>query len=264
MLLAGVSRPSKGPLNKLATVHHLWSREGLPGLSGQQRSVYLFSGLLKCGVCGGSITLVSGRWRTESQQYGCSMHHQRGDTVCSNRLTIRRDKLESRLLVGLQKAVLREEAIDYAVARMKTELERRFNELDDTLSQMRERKQQLETEIARLIRAIADGSGSESIMAAIGERERELKAITDDFLERRPTSIQAKLGELRKFAVGEMSELRQLLSRPENLQEARALLAQQIGPITLIPTQEGEYSARGSVDFFGDMGLRVSGAGGQS
>lgn len=249
---------------RFATVHQLWGREGPPGLSGQQRSVYLFSGLLKCGACGGSITFVSGRWRSESQQYGCSMHHQRGETVCSNRLTIRRDRLESRLLAGLQKEVLREETIDYAVAGMKTALERRFNELNDTLSGIRDRKHELETEIARLIRAIADGSRSESIMAAIGERERELRAITDDLLEKRPTSIQSKLDELRMFAVAQLTELRQLLARPENVQEARALLARQIGPITLIPTKEGGYSAKGSVDFFGDMGLRVSGAGGQS
>jgi site-specific DNA recombinase len=248
---------------RFATVHHLWGRKGLPGLSGQQRSVYLFSGLLKCGVCGGSVTFVSGRWRSESQQYGCSMHHQRGKTVCSNRLTIRRDKLESRILAGLQKEVLREDAVDYVVAGMKTELERRFDELNGTLSGMRERKRQLETEIARLVNAIAGGNGSESIMEAIGERERELRTITDDLLEKRPTSIQTKLDELRTFAVDQLTELRQLLARPENVHEARALLARQIGPITLIPTKEG-YSARGSVDFFGDTGLRVSGAGGQS
>ncbi len=249
---------------RFAIVRELWGRNGLPGLSGQQKAVYLFSGLLKCGICGGSVTFVSGRWRCESQQYGCSMHHQRGDTVCSNRLTIRRDKLESRLLAGLQNEVLREEAIDYAVAGMKKEIERRFDEFNDTLSRMRERKHQLETEIARLVNAIAGGSGSESIMAAIGERERELRTITSDLLEKRPTSIQTKLDELRTFAVDQLTELRQLLARPENVHEARALLARQIGPITLIPTDGGEYSARGSVDFFGDTGLRVSGAGGQS
>ena len=59
-------------------VRQLWGKEGNPGLSGQQRQLYLFSGLLRCGLCGGSITLVSGRWRSQSQQYGCSMH-QRGD-----------------------------------------------------------------------------------------------------------------------------------------------------------------------------------------
>jgi serine/threonine protein kinase len=73
---------------RFAVVVELWGREQQCGLAGQQRQVYLFSGLLRCGKCGGSITLVSGRWRSEFQQYGCSMHNQRGDTVCSNALTI--------------------------------------------------------------------------------------------------------------------------------------------------------------------------------
>ena len=250
---------------RFATIRLLWGGGRRPGLSaGQQKTVYLFSSLLKCGICGGSITLVSGRWSKQSQQYGCCMHHQRGDTVCPNRLMIRRDKLESRLLDGLKKEILREEAIDYALARMRAELERRFNKLDEALLQMCNRKRQLETEIARLIRAIADGSGSESIMAAIGERERELRAITDDLLEKRPASLQAKLDDLRTIAVEEMTELQQLLTRPENVHEARALLAERIGRITLMPTKEGEYTATGSVDFFGDIDLRVEGAGGES
>ena len=189
---------------RFAVLRELWAREDCPGLLGQQRKVYLFSGLLKCGVCGGSITLVSGRWRTESQRYGCSMHCQRGDTVCANRLTIRRDRLESRLLEGLQTAVLREDAIDYAVLTMKMELERRFAELNEGLAKMRERKSQLEAEIARLVKAIADGNGMQSLTVAIGEREQELRSIADDLLERQPNSFQARLDELRTFAVAQL------------------------------------------------------------
>ncbi len=50
-------------------VREMWGREtGKPGLaSGQQRQVYLFSGLLRCGECGGSITLVSGRRRNGAE-----------------------------------------------------------------------------------------------------------------------------------------------------------------------------------------------------
>lgn len=253
-----------GVQRRFHIVHTLWGREGKPGLAGQQRKIYLLSGLLKCGNCGGSVTLVSGRWRSESQQYGCSIHHQRGDAVCSNRLTIRRDKLESRLLRGLQEEVLREESIDYIVVSMKAELQDRLTELDKGLSKIHERKHQLEAEIARLIKAIADGNGTQSVTAAIGERENELRAITDGLLERHPKSIRAKLDELRTFAVSRLTDLRRLLGKPESIHEARALLAQQIGRIALIPNGKGEYLAKGSIDFFGDARLRVSGAGGQS
>ena len=56
-----------------------------------------------------------------------------------------------------------------------------------------------------------------------------------------------------------LTDLRRLLAKPENIREARALLAEQLGKITLVP-DEGKYLAQGSVDFFGDKGIRVSGA----
>jgi len=62
-------------------------------------SPYLFTGLLECSECGGSITIVSGRCRKrEDSRYGCSMLAQRGDSVCRNSLLIRRLELERQLL----------------------------------------------------------------------------------------------------------------------------------------------------------------------
>jgi hypothetical protein len=79
---------------------------------------YLFSGLLKCAECGGSISLVSGRGRNGADRYGCSLNHQRGVAVCSNSLLVRRDELEESLLKGLSESVLKTEVVDYAVAKM--------------------------------------------------------------------------------------------------------------------------------------------------
>ena len=64
---------------RFATVRKPWGREGSKGLaSGQQRQVYLFSGLLQCGQCGGSIALVMGRRRNGAERYGCSLHPSEG------------------------------------------------------------------------------------------------------------------------------------------------------------------------------------------
>ncbi len=240
---------------RFETVRHLWGRtNGRPGLtSGQQRQIYLFSGLLKCGLCRGSIILVSGRGRCGHDKYGCALHHHRG--VCSNSLTIRRERLERLLLKGLQEAVLREEAVNHAVAPMKEELEQRFAALDAELEKLRERKRKLEAEVGSLVQAIADGQPSQSIIAAIGERERELGEISDRLLEPRPGFLHGSLEELRTFAVSRLKNLRTLLSHPESVNEARALLAQQFGKITLWPKSDSgdwHYEAKGAVDFFGE------------
>ncbi len=179
---------------------------------------YLFSGLLKCAECGGSITLVSGRGRNGADRYGCSLHHQRGVTVCSNSLLVRRDELEESLLKGLSES-------EYAG-------------LDAELARMRQRKQELDLELKRLTDSIAQGQQSQSIMNAIGEREKELRAITDKLLEPAPGSLRAKLEELREFAVSRLSKIRELLARPENIQEAHEALAERVGQLTLEATNE--------------------------
>jgi len=108
---------------------------------------YLFSGLLKCAECGGSITLVSGRGRNGADRYGCSLHHQRGVTVCSNSLLVRRDELEESLLKGLSESVLKTEVVDYAVAKMEEALSEQYARLDAELARVRQRKQELDLEL---------------------------------------------------------------------------------------------------------------------
>ena len=113
---------------------------------------------------------------------------------------------------------------------------------------------------------IAVGTGSTSVMAAIPEREARLREILNQAIEPGPGSLQAKLDELRTFAVGRSTRLRELLANPKAIHEARALLAEQIGKFTLERISEnGEVSfkANGNIDFFGEEALtRVGGAGG--
>jgi hypothetical protein len=120
--------------------------------------------------------------------------------------------------------------------------------------------------IARLVQAIAGGQGSLSIMAAIGERERELRDITDKLLEPRPGSLRSTLDELRTFAVSRLTNIRNLIAHPESVDQARAALAKHFGAFTLEPViQAGKttYLAHGNVDFFGDeaMARTVQGPG---
>jgi site-specific DNA recombinase len=252
--------------NRLKAVKGMFGREGSGLAVGPKR--YLFSGLLKCSVCGGSIALVSGRGRHGADRYGCSVHYQRGESVCENAVLVRRDELEQNLLKGLTDSVLRVEVIDYAVARMGEALRQGHEKLNAELERLRQRKQQVEGEIKRLITAIAEGQPSQSLMAAIGERETELRTITNKLVEPGPGSLQATLNELRNFAISRLAKIRELISHPESIDMARAVLAEHFGTFTLEPTiQDGEpvYLAHGKVDFFGEEAMaRTGGAGGQN
>lgn len=248
--------------------NQLFGRKGgRPGLAvGQQRTLYMFSGLLICALCNGPVTLVGGRYKKGIQKYGCSMHFQRGSVICENDLTIRRDELERCLLGGLQDALLSEEAIERAVVKLQREIERRCGQLDSELTTLRNREAELERENSLLIKAILVGSQSSSITAEIAKRDQELAAIRKKLLEPRKGSFQTEISDLRKFAVTHLADLRELLSKSTNVIQARAVLAEQVGKIRLQPAYlEGKrvYRAQGSIDMLGDKDLRVDGAEGR-
>ena len=62
--------------------------------NGTHRSHHLFSGLLECGVCGGSYSMRG------QDRFGCSNHAMKGS--CANGLGIRWTVLQERVLAGLK------------------------------------------------------------------------------------------------------------------------------------------------------------------
>ena len=89
---------------RMRLVHDLYGTGANGGIRGGRAasSPYLFTGLLKCSLCDGSVTVVSGRsGKREDSRYGCSMHAYRGPQVCGNNLLVPRRSLEEQLLAGL-------------------------------------------------------------------------------------------------------------------------------------------------------------------
>ena len=70
------------------------------------------------------------------------------------------------------------------------------------------------------------------------------------------------------FATERLASLRKLISHPESVHQARVVMAEQFGKLTLTPVRVNgilSYGARGKVDFYGEEAMiRVGGAGGQN
>ena len=69
-----------------------------------RRPAYLFSGLTKCGVCGSSFTMSS------KNRLSCAGMRDRA--ICDNRLTIRRDEVEARVLKAMQERLWNHELFE--------------------------------------------------------------------------------------------------------------------------------------------------------
>ncbi|MDI5927755.1 recombinase family protein [Rhizobium leguminosarum] len=71
--------------------------DNLP-LNDRRRPKHLFTGLIKCGCCGGGYSMIS------KDMLGCTNARSKG--TCDNRLNIRRDTIEASILNGLDKHLM--------------------------------------------------------------------------------------------------------------------------------------------------------------
>ncbi len=214
-------------------------------------SPYLLSGILKCGVCGANLIIVSGYSSYgHYPKYGCSQHFNRG--ACSNAVTVRRDWIEERLLDELQNQVLKREAIEYVLDEFGAHVKGAFANLSNQMAQMRERKQKLEGELRRLAATAAETGPSAFLVEAIHEREQQLRDITDQLLAGGADSVDTNLSDIRSFIMQKMGDIRTLLAGDPA--PARKELQKHVSEIRMIP-QAGDgmphYVAEGRWNLLG-------------
>lgn len=117
-------------------------------------SPHLLTGFLKCGSCGANLVIVTGRGKGGYRRYGCPQNFYRD--ACTNRIKERVDWIEERLLFELQRAVLRPEAVDYALEEFQRQLTLSLSELSCQLTRMRRRREDIQGELRNLVEAVAE------------------------------------------------------------------------------------------------------------
>jgi site-specific DNA recombinase len=217
---------------------------------------YLFSGFLKCGLCGSNLTLISGRGQSDWGKYGCPLHHSRG--VCRNTLLLRRVKLEREILTGLSREVLSEDVVSYTLQEFERQLRAKIRAAKDDAGLLRQRREKLKREIGNLSEAIAEVGHSAELLTKLAERERELAKISDEILSTDEHDIEARLDEIDRFVRERMQDVRKRLLA--DVERAKAELAKHCSAITITP-EAHSYRLSGDWDL---LGGRTVGAEGQN
>jgi len=242
---------------RLAFVAQRFSRGPRAGLYHRAASSqHLLTGFLKCGSCGANLVIVTGRGKGGHQKYGCPQNFYRD--ACPNRLKERADWLEDRLLSELQNAVLRPETIDYAIQEFERQLTISLSELSGQLSRMRQRREQIQQELRRLVETVAACGHSSALVEAINSRERELTEITQRLFTAQPDSVSAHVAKIRLFVSERLGNIRTLLNA--DVQRARVELAKHVGTIEMQPQAQGKkghYVAIGQWNLLGGYTERL-------
>ncbi len=214
-------------------------------------SPYLFTGLLECAECGGSITIASGKCRKRvDSRYGCSMHAQRGDSVCKNSLLVRRLDLERQLLAGLHERVLHPDVVDYTLKRFEEQLAKALTARRQDDADLHRQAAELERMIVNQLRGLSDGY-SASITAQIAKLESELAAVRARLKMSDPQTVKLQMRDTRRFVDSRLTDLGALWDGEPRI--AREEIAKHVGKITLRPILR-TYFATGTWDWLGVLG----------
>lgn len=133
-----------------------------------RRPKYMLSGLMRCGCCGGSYTLVSGN------ALGCSRARNKG--TCANRLTIGRDKLEERVLHALRHQLMNPALFSEFCNEFMSEMNRLRLEAGKTISAARAEVQKIDGDPEKFVDIIGDAEKLYQRMLCLEDRKRGLDA----------------------------------------------------------------------------------------
>lgn len=137
----------------------------------QQRPTYLLSGLIRCGSCGGGMSVIS------ATHVGCSSARNKGEAVCGNRRTIKSADLEHGVLAALRGRLMAPEVYAALVRRFTAEWNAEQKGRALAQEGQRDELKRVSRTIDNLV-AVIDMSGrSPSIISALQEAEARKAAL---------------------------------------------------------------------------------------
>lgn len=218
--------------------------------AGTGQHVYLVSGLMRCGLCGGSMTIVGRKEKNgvAYSRFGCTSHYSRGATICSNGMQVS-EKRASRALVDALRAKLDgPDVVERFVAKFKQRTASLRSEVSTAGDDLDRRVRDCERRIANLTEALAKVGWSDALAAKLREEEAQLgklkversaaakEASADSVVVPHPATIAGYLKNL--LALLETDPVR-----------GREILSRFVAPIVMTPKVEGpvrHYRATGA------------------
>ncbi|MBK1637182.1 recombinase family protein [Rhodovulum adriaticum] len=149
-------------------------RNRLSASQGLRRRKYLLSGLLRCGLCGGTLT-VAGSGKT--RRYYCANAKEKGPAVCKGMTGIKQNLAEETVINGLQHELMQ----DWAYERFRTQVAQHLKEQSRAASDEQRLYERLisekETTRGNLMTALKRGLIDDESIAEVNELNAELKRL---------------------------------------------------------------------------------------
>ncbi len=224
---------------RLAGIKKTWPRpKGTQGFQPGQgsRVVHypkeLLSGAMTCGLCGGSVTKVSGKG---NGYYGCLAASRGG---CENRVLVRRTLAEKVVLSALRERIGDSAKIRYIFEQVKEGLRKNA---ETTPADILEKQNELvkeERRIGNFVASVGDGRASKALLDALALAEGKAEQLRFDL-------ALLQKGKEISFSVPPVAWIEDRVARISEILAGRTpsaalLLRKFFGPIRLKPEQTKE------------------------
>ena len=204
---------------------------GVRKLGRSKRAQHLFTGMLKCGCCGGGFIQVGRHY------YGCSATRNKG--TCDNKLTIKREDLETRALSGLKNQLLHPDLIAEFVRSYQEEFNRLQADAQKDRTKSEQELRKVKQQIDKIIDAITEGMFHPSMKGKLDEleaRKARLEADLASMEHEPPVMLHPGLADLYREKVADLTSA---LNASATKAEATSIIRSLLSEIRLIP-EDGE------------------------
>ena len=195
-----------------------WTRHG----RSDSENVYLLTGKVFCGVCGGRYcgnSQYSGRKKVLYYCYRCNVRSRKGGAACSNR-EISRNCLEKYVLKLLADILFDKDRLPAVIKEYNKAVMNADGSLDEDKKRLRKSIKTKQSEISNIINVIAK-TGSECLAAALDSKEKELDELRSQLseLERKTSKVDIDEEQISRafdygrelLLSGKIPRLRQLI-----------------------------------------------------
>ena len=195
----------------------------------RRRPRYLFSGLLRCGVCGGSFVKYS------HDRLGCATARTKG--TCDNLLTIKRPFVEACVLNGLRHHLMDPARTELFCQEYTRHLNEARMQRSAATQGYRSELDRVNRDLDRLVQAMLDGVPGSRVkdrMAELEARKAELEALLAEAVEE-PVLLHPNMAEVYRAKVARLVDA---LNDEHDRTEAAEVLRGLIDRIVLTPKEE--------------------------
>ncbi len=203
---------------------------------------HLLSGLLRCGTCGGPMSIVGRKYENGLSwaSYGCSVNQSRGESVCPNKKTVSERIADQTVLALLSSAVRSKDFKNWVRDSMALAARQHSKNkaANDAVARLEKDVQTQTAAVERIGNRLIEVGASDFLKERLRAEEAKLRDLRHALAK---ASIPKQAAPARKVSLDQVLAVLQQVERVAAKSPARAreVLASVMDPVVLTPTPEG-------------------------